>query len=76
MADAVEQRIAHPDVGRRHVDLRAERAGAVREFAVLHPREQVEIRSTLRLRTAFFALPTVIVVSSGVRSQTKLCLLD
>ena len=38
VANAVEDRVAHPDVRRRHVDLRAQRARAVRELAVLHPR--------------------------------------
>ena len=43
VADAVEHRVAHPDVGRGHVDLRAQRAGAVGELAGLHPGEEVEV---------------------------------
>ena len=41
--DAVEDRIAHRDVRRRHVDLRAQHVGAVLELAGAHPREQVEV---------------------------------
>jgi len=41
--DAVEHRVAQPDVGRGHVDLRAERARAVGEHAHLHTMEQIEI---------------------------------
>ena len=36
-------RIAHVDVGRGHVDLRPQRARAVRELAGPHPREQIEV---------------------------------
>ena len=43
VADAVNERVAHPDVRRGHVNFRAERALAVGELAVLHPREQVEV---------------------------------
>ena len=43
MTDAVEQGIAQPDVRGRHVDLRAKRARAVGELAILHPREEIEI---------------------------------
>ncbi len=41
--DPVHHRVAHVDIGRRHVDLCAERASAVRELALLHPPEQIEI---------------------------------
>ena len=41
--DAVEHRVAQVDVGRRHVDLRAQDARAVRELAGAHAREQVEV---------------------------------
>ena len=41
--DAVERRVAHVDVGRRHVDLRPQRVGAVRELARAHPAEQIEV---------------------------------
>ena len=41
--DSIHDRIAHIKVRRRHVDLRAERLGTVREFAVLHAFEEVEI---------------------------------
>ena len=43
VADAVEDRVAHPDVRRRHVNLRAQRARAIREFAGLHPGEEIEV---------------------------------
>ena len=43
VADAVEQRVAQPDVGRGHVDLRAEGAGGVRELAGAHALEEVEV---------------------------------
>ena len=41
--DAVHDRVAHDHVRRRHVDLRAERPGAVGEFAGAHPREEVQV---------------------------------
>ena len=41
--DAVHDGIAHIQVGRRHVDFGAQHAGAVRELALLHADEQVEI---------------------------------
>ena len=41
--DAVERRVAHVDVGRRHVDLRPQRVGAVLELARAHPPEQIEV---------------------------------
>ena len=41
--DAVEDRIAEVDVARRHVDLGAEHASAVREFAGAHAAEEIEI---------------------------------
>jgi hypothetical protein len=43
VADAVEERVAQPHVGRGHVDLAAQRARAVGELAGLHPLEQVEV---------------------------------
>ena len=43
MADAVEQRVAQPHVGRAHVDLAAERAGAVGELAGLHAGEKIKV---------------------------------
>ncbi len=43
VADAVEQRIAHPDVRRGHVNLRAQRTFAVGKLAGLHAPEQIEI---------------------------------
>lgn len=43
MADAVDDGIAHVDVGRRHVDLRAEHFLPVREFARSHARKEVEV---------------------------------
>jgi hypothetical protein len=43
VADAVEQGIAQPDVGRGHVDFRAERAGRVGKLARGHAREEIEI---------------------------------
>ena len=43
MKNAVHHGIAHVQVGRRHVDLGAQGAGAVGELAGLHALEQVEI---------------------------------
>ena len=43
VADAVEDRVAQVDVRRGHVDLGAQRTGAVRELAGLHAGEQVEV---------------------------------
>ena len=41
--DTVKRRVAHVDVRGCHVDLRAERAAAIRELAVLHAGEKVEV---------------------------------
>ena len=41
--DAVEHRIAHVDVRRRHVDLGAQHVRAVLELAGAHAREEVEV---------------------------------
>ena len=41
--DAVHHRVAHVEVGRRHVDLGAQGARAIGKFAGLHAREQIEI---------------------------------
>ena len=41
--DAVQRRIAHVEVRRRHVDLRPQHVRAVRELARPHPREQIEV---------------------------------
>ena len=41
--DAVHHRVAHVQVRRRHVDLRAQHAATVRKLALLHPLEQIEI---------------------------------
>ena len=43
VADPVERRVAHVEVGRRHVDLRAQHVRAVGELARAHPREQIEV---------------------------------
>ena len=43
MADPVENRIAQIHVRRGHVDLGAQRLGAVRKLSSLHPREQIQI---------------------------------
>ena len=43
MTNAIEHRIAHPDIRRSHVDFRPERARAIGEFAILHSREPIEI---------------------------------
>ena len=43
MQDAVEHRVAQVDVARRHVDLGAQHARAVRELAGAHAAEQVEV---------------------------------
>ena len=41
--NAVHHRVAHVEVGRRHVDFGAQGAGAIGKFAGLHALEQVEI---------------------------------
>ena len=41
--DAVERRVAHQHVRGGHVDLGAQHAGAVRELALLHAAEQVQV---------------------------------
>ena len=41
--DAVERRVAHQNVGRRHIDLGAQDPRAVRELARLHPAEEVQV---------------------------------
>ena len=43
MANAVEDRVAQVHIRRRHIDLRPQRTGAIRELAGLHAGEQVEI---------------------------------
>ena len=43
MQNAVEHRIAQIDIARRHVDLGAQHARAIRKFAGAHAAEQVEI---------------------------------
>ena len=43
VADAVQHRVAQPHVGRGHVDLGAQHAGAVGELAGPHAPEQVEV---------------------------------
>src|SRR3989442_6183998 len=42
MANAIEQGVPHPDVRRSHVDFRSQRALAIRELPLLHPREEVQ----------------------------------
>ena len=60
--DAVEHRIAQPHVGRAHVDLRSQRARAIREFARFHAREEIEVffDRTIAKRT-FLAEPAILV---------------
>ena len=75
VANAVEHRVAHPDVRRRHVDLRAQRAGAVRELAVLHPGEEIEVLldgagAEGALLAGRSGEPRYVSVSSGERSST------
>ena len=41
--DPVQHRIPHVDVRRRHVDLRAQDVGAVRELAGAHPPEEIQV---------------------------------
>jgi hypothetical protein len=41
--DPIEDRVAHVDVRRRHVDLRAQDARAIRELSGAHAAEQVQI---------------------------------
>ena len=43
VADAVDDRVAQPDVGGGHVNFGAQGAGAVGEFAVFHALEEVEV---------------------------------
>ena len=43
MQDAVERGVAHEHVGGGHVDLGAQHAAAVRELALLHAAEQVQV---------------------------------
>ncbi len=43
MDDAIHDRVAHVDVGMRHVDLGAQDARAIGELAVLHALEQVQV---------------------------------
>ena len=54
--DAVHDRVAHVHVRRRHIDLGAQHARPVGEFAVLHALEQIEIflNRSVAVR-AFFA---------------------
>jgi len=56
LADAVDGRVAHVDVRRRHVNFCAQGFRAVREFPRPHPREQVEVflHGTVAIR-AFLA---------------------
>ena len=62
VTDAIEDRIAQPDVRRRHVDLRAQGARAVGKFACFHAREQIEIflHRTIAKRP-LFAEPAIFV---------------
>ena len=41
--DPVQRWISHVQIGRRHVDLRAEHVLAVGELAGFHPREQIQV---------------------------------
>ena len=41
--DPVQDRVAHGDVGRRHIDLGPQRSGSIRELPGFHPPEQVKI---------------------------------
>ena len=41
--DAVQHRVAHRDVGRRHVDLRPQDVRAIRELAGPHPAEEIQV---------------------------------
>ena len=56
--DAVDDRVAHVDVGRGHVDLGAQHHGAVGEFAVTHAREQIQVlfRRTVAARAVLAGL--------------------
>ena len=68
VADAVKQGVAQPDIGRRHIDLGAERTGAVGEFAGSHPLEEHEVflNATVTERTVFARLVGRAAVSVGV----------
>ena len=56
MANAVERRIAHVDVRRRHVDSGAQHVCAVGKLSGAHPPEQVEV--LLRTPLAIWTVPS------------------
>ncbi len=62
VANAIEQRIAHPDVRRSHVNFGAERPFAVGKLAILHPGEQIQVflDAAVAERT-FLGVPAILV---------------
>src|ERR1043166_10198304 len=42
VADPVQDRIAHPNIWRSHVDLCSQSSGGIRKFPVFHSSEQIE----------------------------------
>ena len=56
--DAIERRVAHVEIRRRHVDLRAQDVRAVLELARAHPGEEVEVfvDRTVPVRTVLAGL--------------------
>jgi hypothetical protein len=72
VADAVDRRVAQVDVGRGHVDLRAQHVGAVGKFAGAHLAEQVEV--LLRAAVAVgLSLPGSVSVPRLARISSALC---
>ena len=60
--DAIEQRIAHPDVRRGHIDLGPQGPRAVGKFPGLHAREQIEILGHAAMaERAFLGLTAILV---------------
>jgi hypothetical protein len=73
--DAVQHRIAQIDVARRHVDLRAQHARAVRELAGAHAAEQIEVLldaavAERAVRPGSVSVPRFARISSGDWSST------
>ena len=78
MTDAIEHRIAQPDVWRAHVDLGAQRPRAIGKFASFHAREEIEIFLDGAIaKRAFLAEPAKFVrLFRRQIIRRKLCLWD
>ena len=77
--DPVEHRVAQPDVGRRHVDLRAQRAGAVGKLAGFHARKKVEVFLDGAIAKRHLLSPGARDIRRCLRAsdrRRRLCLLD